>query len=330
VIWAGGLIALAALVAAFLEAAAFPNGAAAPPSAESRRGPARTAAAVPRSAARIDTLRLLFTSETRGNLVPCPCPDRPWGGLDRRTGFLARAAADPRALSVDAGGFVPEGEVPLRAEPEAAHRLIALLVEAARLSQFDAIALDPGQRRFLESLAPAEATSTAGLFLDAGRPATFRLAPWGPFAAAVLAVLETLPDEAIVSAADDARRSADLLVVLARTSTGYARIAELTGADVVVLSDGARLQQPIRHGPSWIVGAGAQGREIGELALVVTQPLARPSDRAVELGAYALHPMDETVSPHSGVSARVRRLLDDFGPRFAARLQPEQTPIATR
>ena len=31
-----------------------------------------------------DTLTVLFTAETRGNLLPCSCPSNPLGGLARR------------------------------------------------------------------------------------------------------------------------------------------------------------------------------------------------------------------------------------------------------
>ncbi len=78
-------------------------------------------------------LRIAFTAETNGNLLPCPCPGNPLGGLDRRIGFLdsLRAAPGGPILIVDAGRFFPgSAEYPLLPAAERP-RLIALHTAAA-------------------------------------------------------------------------------------------------------------------------------------------------------------------------------------------------------
>lgn len=295
-----------------------------PPQRSSDPFPGRTDTEPAESASHSDTLRLFFIAETRGNLVPCRCPDRPWGGLGRRTSFLAHAAARPGALVVDAGGFLPEGDVPLRAEIASARRLVALLLDAARIAGVSAITMDPGQRQFVEHLAPREAAALSAAFLDATQPHELRHVRWGGFETAIFAVAETLPDSSIVSAAIRARKGADVVIVLARTSLGYPRIAELTGADVVVLSDGARPENPLRLGGSIIVGAGARGREVGELQLVVLPNAAEPRGVRFELAGYSLHPMDETVASHQTVTKDVRSLLDELGPGWDVLVTPTE------
>lgn len=291
------------------------------------RGMARDAAPVaaragrpgPSSDCRGDTLTILFTAETRGNLLPCACPGDRSGGLARRVGFL-REAAERRSgggtvLVCDAGGQLPDGAVPLRAGPATAERYVGLLLEAMEASGLVAAAIDHGQRAFLRRTAPAEARRLDPLLLDADPPSRPRRLRWGDRAVAILALEESLSDEAVTAAGRSARVGADYLCVLARADAfSGRRLARLAGADLVLLSRGARPPTVLREGAAMLAGCGVDGHEIGELRLVERPAAHDPTRCALEVASFRLHPMGSGAPEDLVFARRVQELVAEAGP----------------
>jgi hypothetical protein len=238
-----------------------------------------------------DTLTILFTGETRGNLLPCACPNNPLGGLARRVRFLRERAEELAhgglCLRLDAGGFLPEGEVPLRNDPQVAASLVRLLLRGLRSSGIEATVLDYRERAFLEQSAPEEYRRLEHALLDADPPGSPKIIPWGGRKIALLALEESLPDSVIIRAGCLARARADFLIVLGRANafTGR-RVARLARADLAILSRGARPDAPLEEGSALLVGPGAEGREVGEIRLCLD-----PAGR-LRLVDFRLHPMD--------------------------------------
>lgn len=274
-----------------------------------------------RSSARVDraflgdTLRVLMIAETQGNLEPCACPENPLGGLARRVGTLAAA---PEALRLSGGGLLPQGEVPLRNDPVVRQRLVALLLDAAYRSGFDLLAMDHAERAFCYLTAATETRRLESRLFDADPPAPARFFRWQDRIVAVLALEETLSDEALRTASAAARGAGvrlatdgerPLLFVLGRAdSSSGRRLARLTEADLVFLSRGARTETPLREGKSILVGSGTQGRWISELRL----GFAAESRRLV-VGSYQLLPMDARAKEDPAVKTEVTKLVTQSG-----------------
>ena len=271
-----------------------------------------------------DTLSVLFTAETHGNLEPCACPKNPQGGLARRAGFLRGAAGAVRArggtaLLLDAGGFLPEGEVPLRDDPAVARRFTALLLVGPARSGAQAVALDHGQRDFLEQTAPRESRRLREVFLEADPPGAPRVINWGAHRVAIVALEETLTDDAIRLAGSAARARGDFVIALAR-GDGFSgrRLARLSGADLVVLSRGARPEAPVLEGSSVLVGCGIEGREVGEVRIVLDAG-AGGTRGVPRVTGFQLHPMDAAVLSDPGIARSVEAIVRDAGPRAFVR-----------
>ncbi len=271
------------------------------------------------SLCRGDTLTILFTAETRGNLLPCACPGDRAGGLARRVGFLLetaeRRSRGGLVLVCDAGGQLPDGAVPLRAGPATAERYVGLLLEAMEASGLVAAAVDHGQRAFLRQTAPAEARRLDPLLLDADPPSGPRRMRWGDRAVAILALEESLSDEAVTAAARAARVGTDYLCVLARADafTGR-RLARLARADLVLLSRGARPPAVLQEGAAILAGCGVDGHEIGELRLVERPNAADPTRRSLEVASFRLHPMGSGAPEDPVFARRVQELVAEAGP----------------
>lgn len=271
-----------------------------------------------------DTLSIFFTAETHGNLEPCACPKNPQGGLARRTGFL-RAAADAvrarggAALVLDAGGFFPEGEVALRNDPGVARRYTALLLDGLSRSATQAVALDHGQRAFLEQTAPREARRLREVFLEADPPGAPRVIELGAHRVAIIALEETLTDDLLRTAGAAARARGDFVIALARGDAfSGRRLARLSSADLVVLSRGARPEAPILEGNSILVGCGIEGREVGEVRIVLN-PGANGSRDIPHVAGFKLHPMIDTILADPGIARSVEAIVRAAGPRAFVR-----------
>jgi hypothetical protein len=265
-----------------------------------------------------ETLRIAFTAETRGNLVPCSCPKEPLGGLARRARHLAEAAfgGSPGTTSfvLDAGGFLPEGEVPLRDAPEAMARYVRLVLRGFLRSGLQASALDHGEREFLRRHAPSEAERLRDALLDADPPGPPRVLHWGSKRVAVLALEESTPDSTAIRAGVGARSSTDFLIVLARAdAVSGRRLARLSRADLVILSRGARPAAPLREGSAHLVGCGREGREVGDLRLVPDAGATAGQPR-LRVASFALRPMNADQAEDPDLSREVANLLREAGP----------------
>jgi hypothetical protein len=287
-------------------------------------GPDRAEARAPITSG--DTLTVLFTAETRGNLTPCTCPTKPLGGLARRVRLMAdeaaRHAAGGTVLRLDAGGFLPEGEIPLRAVPGATARLVSVILEGFARAGVQALALDYQEDAYLRRQAPDQAAALGPALLRADPPAPPRLLRWGTDDVAVLALEESLPDSSIVRASAAAREMADMVIVLARAdAVSGRRLARLSRAELVILSRGARPVAPLREGPSFLVGCGADGREAGEVRLVwagraLSDPLPADGSRSrIHLTEFRLWSLSPNLPEDRAMAAEVRQLMDEAGPR---------------
>lgn len=218
-------------------------------------------------------LRLAYTAETRGNLLPCSCPKRPLGGLARRLGFLDSLGAGQPVplLTVDAGRFFPgRSDYPLL-PAEGLDSLVALHVEAARAAGYDAIVADP----------PAGDPDPRWL-----RPNTGRLVERGRLRIGIVAVDERQDP----STARDAVRelgSIDLLLLLCSGDFNFAlRAAEALDADVIVVSRGALLQSPTIRDDRLYLGPGQAGKYVGLAEIAVA------GQKKVQVRSVRLRPMD--------------------------------------
>lgn len=270
-------------------------------------------AALARDLGDADTLTLLYSAETRGNLEPCACPDKPWGGLARRVAFLqgrAALAADIGAplLVLDVGGFLPDGTVPLRDDPEVAREYLRLLLDGLSASRLDAVGLDRGERAFLSDATPDRFRALEASWLASGAAGAARVFPWGDHTVVVFSADEIETDTQLRAAAARARGvaaggRAPYLVLLARAdAVSGRRLARETGADLVLLARGTRPRAPLHEGASILLGCGAHGKELGEARLV-------RRGATVELLSHVLHPMDATVAEEPAIGRRVEELL---------------------
>src|SRR5690606_3892586 len=122
----------------------------------------------------------------------------------------------------------------------------------------------------------------------------------------------SLSDAQVAEICSPIRREADVLIVLARADAlDGRRLAQLSQADLVLLSRAARPPRPLRESRSWLVGAGGHGREVGEVILAW-------NDGAVELVESRLHPMDGSAPVDEATEEKVRALLDEEGPGWQA------------
>ena len=264
-----------------------------------------------RSEGKADTLRILFTAETRGNLVPCACPRNPLGGLARRVAYLKPAESETEnrgaVLRLDAGGFLPEGEVALRDRPEVAARYVSLLLDAMEAENIEATITDNREREFLRRTARRACDALAPRLLEADPPGPARVVSRGGHRVALLALEETLADSVAARAASEARRKGDLLIVLARADAGTGRrLARLSRADLVILSRGARTEGVLYEAGVPLVGCGGFGREVGSLRLL---PSSRGTPSRVE--DFRLTPMDASRPEDAVFVRRVAALTDD-------------------
>ena len=270
-----------------------------------------------------DTLRVVFSAETHGNLEPCPCKDRPLGGLARRVGhFVATVHADQATLRLDSGGFLPVADVPLRDDPAVLTRYVRLLTRALIRSRLDAVALDGGHETLLARVAPREWESLGPAALSANPVGRARYFRWGDRGVAVLAVESGVREEALRLAARTAREEGaalvggsatrTVLILLARADAWQGQnLARMVQPDLVLLSRGARPRGPIQIGPTTLVGCGIDGKEMGEVRIAETA-------LGLEFAGFSLQPMDETVAPDPEIGSETDRLLREDGASLRA------------
>jgi hypothetical protein len=113
----------------------------------------------------------------------------------------------------------------------------------------------------------------------------------------------------------------DNTVFLAR-GDGFSggRLARLSGADLVVISRGARPEAPLLEGASTLAGCGIEGKEVGEVQIVL-DPGTGGTRGVPRVIGFQLHSMAATViadpriarSVEAIVRTRARSKLDALG-----------------
>ena len=205
------------------------------------------------------SLRLVFSAETRGNLLPCDCPGAPYGGLAQRSAFvrsggptsredgLAEDSSASPVLRLHAGGFLPAGDVPLRRDVGILRRYLELLLDDLDHARFDAIGLGPEEAAFLQDQDVARFRVDDPRWLVFGRH-DLRLFPWNGRRIAVVALDANWPEDVLAARGAAARSAGDLVIVLARANAASGqKIAEAARPDLVILSEGANLESPLKR-----------------------------------------------------------------------------------
>jgi hypothetical protein len=241
---------------------------------------------------RPENLRIAYTAETRGNLLPCACPGQPLGGLARRIGFLdsLRAAPGGPLLVVDAGRFLPDAsDYPLLPSGEFLG-LLALHEAAAEEAGYDAIVLEGNQRSAPSGprwLKPNEARLVDRQGLRIGLVAVDEWTDSSPARRA----LRSLGD-------------VDLVVLLCSGDLSLAaNAAPALGAQIAVVSRGAHLREPLVRDGVLYLGPGHAGKHVG-LADCGISP--RGGVRALSV---KLRPMDGGTPPQSVWAERVEQTV---------------------
>lgn len=248
-------------------------------------------AAAPSAADRPEAIRIVYTAEVRGNLLPCPCPSRPLGGLGRRIGWIdsLRAASETPLLVVDAGSLLPAGEFFPFLTAEDLARLRCLHAEAADRIGYSAIAGEPA--------GPEE----EGLpWLPPNRSRTVEI---GGRSIRLAAVAEHAPLDPERLTGESAP-PADLTILLCDGDFHLAgRAAREIGADLAIVSRGAFYSEPIERDGTLFLGPGREGKHVGAVTVsfgahgdfLIVNPTLRPMDAAVPVPLDWRRRVEETV-----------------------------------
>jgi len=252
------------------------------------------AAAGGMEAARI--LRIACTAETRGNLMPCPCPERPLGGLARRIGLLDSldlASSEP-LLIVDAGRFLPSRAEHHLLPEQTLIDLRQLLRDGAVAAGYDAIAIDP----------PSDASP--GLDARWLAPNRARIVQAGNLRIAVAAAHEGIDPAPCRKSIRDLGK-ADAVLLLCAGDLSFARAAaRVAGADIAIVARGARFEAPLVHDGVLFLGPGRSGKSIALAECRIVSP-----GRVEPLGVR-LRAMDASVRPNRAWQDRVEEAILRF------------------
>lgn len=247
---------------------------------------AAAASAIP-AAAR--PLRVVFTAELRGNLLPCPCPDRPLGGIVRRTAWIdsLRAASDEPLLVLDAGGVLPRS---WGSRDDGPLRLVrSTFSEGLRRGGYDAINAE----------APPWSDAAALQWLRPGE--TRRILREGiPIEIQAVSERGFVPGQAGRAAT---RPEGGLRILLCDGDINLARAAAgRGGADLAIVARGARYDPPAQLDGVVFVGPGTDGKYVGEILLDVTR-------ERVAVVTHRLRPMDGTIGFDRAMQSRLEEAL---------------------
>ncbi len=234
-------------------------------------------------------LRIIYTTELHGNLMPCSCPVRPLGGLARRIGWVdsLRSCSDPAPLLVvDAGQFLPRsGDFP-RLTREAREDLTPLYRDAMRAMGYDAV---------------------VGLDIQ---PNEVKVIERGGFRVAIAAADEALDTKALAVRLHQAG-PVDVAVALCNGDLSFAAATACRiGAKVAIASRGACFGGPVWQEGILVLGPGSAGRYVGLARIdVAREGTVRPLD-------IRLRPMDATVPADPAWRERVEKTVLDIEGRL--------------
>ena len=243
-------------------------------------------------------LGIVYTGSLDGELEPCGCsPKTDVGGLARVASFLSGQAEEltPYIL-VDAGNFTDQDTPQGRLKAEA-------MLKSFSLMKYDAVALSGREKSFKDDLIPAMAKEHMV-------PAISNLPGVGK---SIQVIRGDLKINISVDPGD--LKDGRLNVLLADFSSSEPGLAE--GWDIVILSSGEELYEPVRVNGTPIVAGCPEGKKLGVLTVLVdgTGRVSEYRHRWVTLG----DDIDDDVS--------VRNVLDDYDMKVARLLQDAERPL---
>ena len=246
-------------------------------------------------------LVLLFGGETRGDLAPCGCKDRPAGGLARVGGHVAgvRNTGAP-VLVLDAGAFLDDtqglgGE--LRPDVSVGNAWVRDGLDQMGVDAVNVTSVDlPGIQAEAGAPLPGVSANIRGPGversvvrdvggLSVGITGVSSLPSVLPEGATVLP-----PTRGLLPVLDDLSTQSDLVVLLAWNAPEAARVAARKGlVDVVIDAQG----HTGRHPPVWVgetlwIRSPARTERLGELRLQIEGGrIVGALDRRIDLGPGA-------------------------------------------
>jgi hypothetical protein len=242
-------------------------------------------------------LEIAYTSELRGNLLPCFCPKEPFGGLARRIGWVdsLRQNTTGELLVLDGGSALPEREQYPLLSRGFRTSLLKLHLEALEAIGYDALLATPGAAVQDVAAKDSEVPWVA--------PNQVVKIERGWLTVLVLGIDENHElDEAV--AAVTSAGPADLTVLLCSGDYHFASAAlERIDAAVVIVGRGACFHQPARHKGSLLLGPCREGKYVGWVRIEVT-----PGETA-KLLDHRLRAMDATVPAPSAWRERVEGIV---------------------
>lgn len=260
-------------------------------------------------------LVLLFGGETRGDLAPCGCKDRPAGGLARVGAHVAgvRGTGAP-TLVLDAGAFLDDTqgfEGGLRPDVAAGNAWVRdgfdqMRVDAVNVTPVDLPGLRDGSGAALPGVSAnlrAEGVERAVLREVGGLTVAITgvssVPPVLPEGATVLP-----PARGLLPVLEELQDRADVVVLLAWNAPEAAKLAARKGlVDVVLDAQGhTGRHPPVRVGDAVWVRSPAKTERLGELRLQVEEGrVVAAVDRRIDLGPGA--PEDPDLATLAGLAA---------------------------
>jgi 2',3'-cyclic-nucleotide 2'-phosphodiesterase (5'-nucleotidase family) len=246
-------------------------------------------------------LVLLFGGETRGDLAPCGCKDRPAGGLARVGAHVAgvRDTGAP-ALLLDAGAFLDDTQGfdgALRPDVAAGNAWVRDGLDQLRIDAVNVTPVDlPGLREAGGAALPGVSANLQAEGVErsvvrevgglrVGITGVSAVPPVLPPGATVLP-----PTRGLLPVLEDLSGRADVVVLLAWNAPEAAKVAARKGlVDVVIDAQG----HTGRHAPLWVGGAvwvrsPAKTERLGELRLQIEDGRVTAAvDRRIDLGPGA-------------------------------------------
>lgn len=240
-------------------------------------------------------VNVLYTGAIKGELEPCGCsPKSSSGGLARLSGYVsANAEALGQFILIDAGNSMGEDTPQGR------------LKSGVVLDSFALIGYD-GAAFFDDDNILAEGPLSASV-AGAGVPV---ISETTSHPASIL--LERGPIEINISVDPEARKEGLLNILLSDNSAAEA--GENKGWDVIILSSGEKLEEPVKADGTVIVSGYPKGEKLGVLTL------ALGNDGAVEGYTHRW----QTLGTEMADGPEVRGLIDEYDAKVASLLKDEE------
>ncbi len=246
---------------------------------------------------KIKKLTILYTGSVSGELEPCGCsPKTDFGGVTRRAGFISGHVEELSPfLLIDAGNFTGEDTPQGRLKAKA-------MVRALRVMGYDAVALLGRERGF-------SGDYLLKLFREYSVPA---VSPFPPWKRSILVKKGAVTVN--ISVDPGGRREGYLNILL--TDLAPSELGHLKGWDVMILSAGDIIDEPIATGDTIMVSGYPSGERLGILSLEVGEG-GRVSD--------FVHRW-EPLGIDTGEDSEVRAIMDEYDRDVSTLLKSEYAP----